>query len=347
MGLSRRLAGLCLGAALLIGGWTDVQAQPRTRVMIYTASEAEELTALKAAIETDLPDIEVQWVRDSTGVITARLMAERDSPRADMVFGLVASSLLLLERMNLLESYRPQGADGLKPAFQDSSEPYSWTGLDAFVVALCFNTEEAGKANIPKPESWGDLTHPSLRNRLVMPHPASSGTGFLIVSSWIQIMGEEAAWRYMEALHQNVALYTHSGSAPCVQAARGERVLGISFDMRAARERTLGAPIDIIVPRDGVGWEMGALAIMRGRAAPQAAAARRIADWATGRSAQELFARFYGIVGRPGVINVPPNYPADAESRMIRLDYTWMADNRDRILAEWSKRFDSGTPQGK
>ncbi|WP_204280264.1 ABC transporter substrate-binding protein, partial [Raoultella ornithinolytica] len=73
-----------------------------------------------------------------------------------------------------------------------------------------FNTEEAGKANIPKPESWGDLTHPSLRNRLVMPHPASSGTGFLIVSSWIQIMGEEAAWRYMEALHRNVALYTHS-----------------------------------------------------------------------------------------------------------------------------------------
>lgn len=345
MGLSHRLAGLCLGAALLIGGWTDVQAQGRTRVMIYTASETEELTALKAAIETDLPDIEVQWVRDSTGVITARLMAERDSPRADMVFGLVASSLLLLERMNLLETYRPQGAERLKPAFQDTSEPYSWTGLDAFVVALCFNTVEAGKAHIPKPESWSDLTHPSLRNRLVMPHPASSGTGFLIVSSWIQIMGEEAAWRYMEALHRNVALYTHSGSAPCVQAARGERVLGISFDMRAARERSLGAPIDIIVPRDGVGWEMGALAIMRGRAAPQAAAARRIADWATGRSAQELFARFYGIVGREGVINVPPHYPADAESRMIRLDYTWMADNRDRILAEWSKRFDSGPAQ--
>ncbi|QCI65443.1 putative 2-aminoethylphosphonate ABC transporter substrate-binding protein [Phreatobacter stygius] len=345
MGFSCRLAALALGATLLIAGAADVGAQSRTRVMVYTATETEELSALKAAIETDLPDIEVQWVRDSTGVITARLMAERDSPRADMVFGLVTSSLLLLERMNLLEAYRPQGAEGLKPAFQDTSEPYSWTGLDAFVIALCFNTVEAGKANIPKPESWGDLIHPSLRSRLVMPHPASSGTGFLIVASWIQIMGEDAAWRYMEALDRNVSLYTHSGSAPCVQAARGERVIGISFDMRAARERSLGAPIDIIVPRDGVGWEMGALAIIRGRPPAQAAAARRIADWATGRNANELFARFYGIVARPGIVNVPPNYPTDAESRMIQLNYTWMADNRDRILAEWSKRFENRPPQ--
>jgi iron(III) transport system substrate-binding protein len=333
-----RLALLALGLFITVA--PAAAAEPRTRVLIYTAGQTEQLVALKAAIETDFPDIEIAWVRDSTGVITARLLAEREAPRADMVFGLVTSSLILLERMNLLEAYRPVGADALKPAFRDGSEPYSWTGLDAFVVALCYNRQEAAKAGAARPGRWSDLLDPSLARQIVMPHPASSGTGFLIIAGWIRIMGEEAAWRFMEALHPNIALYTHSGSAPCVQAARGERVLGISFDMRAAHEQSLGAPIDIIVPGDGVPREMGALAILRGRPPAQAAATRRIADWATGRKANELFARYYGIVARPDVDARPAHYPAEAEKQMIGIDSTWMADNRERILAEWSRRFE-------
>jgi iron(III) transport system substrate-binding protein len=325
-------------AALFVPANAD--AQQRTRLTIYTATEVDQLATLKAAIEADHPDVEVAWVRDSTGVITARLIAERDRPRADMIFGIVTSSLLALERMNVLEPYRPQGVDQLKPQFRDPHEPYSWTGLDAFVVAVCFNTGEAAKLNLARPERWQDLARPEFRQRIVMPHPASSGTGFLLVSNWIQIMGEEAAWDFMEKLHRNVALYTHSGSAPCVQAARGERLVGLSFDMRGAREKTLGAPIDVIIPQDGVAWEMGGMAIIRGRPEAQAAAARRISDWAIGPKANELFARFYGIVARQG-FGSPPNYPRDAESRMTPNNSEWMAANRDRILTEWTRRFDN------
>jgi iron(III) transport system substrate-binding protein len=340
MPVRQRIFALALIGVALVGDLGSAEAQQRTRVMIYTASEIDQLGVLKEAIERDLPDVEIAWVRDSTGVITARLIAERDSPRADMIFGIVTSSLLRLEQMNMLEPYKPKGADELKPSFRDPNEPYSWTGLDAFVVAMCFNTREAARSNVPKPERWEDLTQPQFQNRVVMPHPASSGTGFLLVASWIQIMGEEAAWRFMEALHQNVALYTHSGSAPCVQASRGERVVGISFDMRAAREKGSGAPIDIVIPHDGVGWEMGGLAIIRGRPAAQAEAARRIADWATSVGANNLFGRFYGIVARPGIA-APPNYPPDAEARMIPTNAVWMAENRDRILAEWTRRFET------
>jgi iron(III) transport system substrate-binding protein len=97
-----------------------------------------------------------------------------------------------------------------------------------------------------------------------MPHPASSGTGYLTVAAWIQLMGEAEAWKFMDALHQNMGVYTHSGSAPCVQAAKGERVVGISFDMRAAREKAAGAPIEIVSPEEGIGWDMEALAIVKG-----------------------------------------------------------------------------------
>ncbi len=336
---SRILPALFLALAALLAPVT-AEAQQRTRLVIYTASEVDQLSVLKAAIEADHPDVEVTWVRDSTGVITARLIAERERPRADMIFGIVTSSLLTLERMNVLEAYTPKGVDQLKPQFRDPNEPYSWTGLDAFVVAVCFNTNEARRLSVARPARWQDLAGEQFRDRIVMPHPASSGTGYLLVSSWIQVMGEEAAWQFMEKLHRNVALYTHSGSAPCVQAARGERLVGLSFDMRGAREKALGAPVEVIIPEEGVGWEMGGMAIVRGRPDAQADAARRISDWAIGPKANELFARFYGIVARQG-FGSPPHYPREAESRMTPNNSEWMAQNRDRILAEWTRRFDN------
>lgn len=335
---------LCIGLLIGAAGSAAAFAQARTPVTLYTSVETDQLSVLKAEIEKDLPDIEVKWVRDSTGVITARVLAERASPRADMIFGLAATSLLLFARTDLLEPYRPRGAEELKPAFRDDSAAYRWTGMDAYVAAICFNRDEARAVGAPAPARWRDLLHPSLRQRIVMPHPASSGTGFLLVAGWIQMMGEEAAWTFMESLHENVALYTHSGSAPCVQAARGERVIGLSFDMRGARERAQGAPIEVLVPEDGAGWEMEAFALVRDRPKAQSDAARRIADWAASRRANELYARFYAVVAHRDVRNRPPHYPPQVEERMLRSDFSWMAQNRDRILTEWSRRFDSRLP---
>ncbi|WP_204268110.1 ABC transporter substrate-binding protein, partial [Escherichia coli] len=75
--------------------------------------------------------------------------------------------------------YAPRGVDTLKPVFRDQAAPVTWTGMDAFLGVICFNTVEAGKVNVPVPATWRDLTVPALRGQIVMPHPASSGTGYL------------------------------------------------------------------------------------------------------------------------------------------------------------------------
>ena len=119
-----------------------------------------------------------------------------------------------------------------------------------------------------------------------MPNPASSGTGYLTVAGWLTIMGEEAGWKFMDALHQNVAQYLHSGSAPCVQAAKGERLMGIGFDMRGATEKTKGAPIDLIVPKEGLGWEMEVTGHHEGHQEPRGGQeARRLVVVAEGQRA--------------------------------------------------------------
>jgi iron(III) transport system substrate-binding protein len=330
------LAGLAV--ALTLGAGAPAQAQ-KTKLTIYTALENDQLPPFKQAIEGAVPEAEVTWVRDSTGVITARFLAEKDNPRADMVMGLAASSLLVFDKAGLLETYKPKGADALKPQFRPGKEPYTWTGMDAYLGVICFNTAEAGKEKLPTPASWNDLLNPALKGKVVMPHPASSGTGYLMVAGWLQSMGEEGGWKFMDRLHENIAAYLHSGSAPCVQAARGERVAGLALDMRGASEKTKGAPIEVVVPKEGVGWEVEATAIVKGT--KNLDLAKKVADWGTTKAANELYSKTYAIVALPGVQSTPPNYPANAEPGMIKNDLAWMADNRERILAEWSKRYEA------
>ncbi|MFX6759932.1 ABC transporter substrate-binding protein, partial [Acinetobacter baumannii] len=77
------------------------------------------------------------------------------------------------------------------------------------------------------------LAKPIYKGMIVMPNPASSGTGFLDVTAWLTLFGEHEGWKYMDALHENIAQYTHSGSKPCKQAGAGEFPIGISFELRA------------------------------------------------------------------------------------------------------------------
>lgn len=327
-------AGLALSALAIAASPAIAQ---RTKVTVYTALENEQLAPFKAAIEKAVNDVEVEWVRDSTGVITARFLAEKESPKADMVLGLAASSLLVFKKAGLLEPYQPKGVEALKPMFRSADG--SWTGGDAYLGVICYNTAEGSKAGTTAPKSWKDLLDPKYKGAIVMPHPASSGTGYLTVAAWLQVMGEAEGWKFMDGLHQNIATYTHSGSAPCVSAAKGERIVGISLDMRGASEKSKGAPLEVISPAEGIGWEMEAFAIVKG--SKSLAAAKKIADWAVTKEANELYSKYYAVTAHPEVKNLPPNYPADAEGKMAKIDVQKMADDRDRVLAEWSKRYEA------
>jgi iron(III) transport system substrate-binding protein len=341
MSITTVLRNVSVLAMMLVtaSAFSPADAQTKTRLTIYTALENDQLQPFKTAIEAAVPEVEVAWVRDSTGVITARFLAEKDNPRADLVIGLAATSIILFENEGLLEPYKPAGADALKANFRDPTEPYTWTGMDGYLGVICYNTAEAAKAGTTPPKSWKDLLDAKYKDKLVMPHPASSGTGYLMVGGWLQMMGEAEGWKYMDGLHQNIAIYTHSGSAPCVQAARGERVAGIALDMRGASEKTKGAPLDVIIPSEGTGWEIEAAAVVKG--SKNMALAKKVADWVATKGANELYSKTYAVVALPGVENLPPNYPVNAEKTLIKNDFAWMAVNRARILAEWTKRYDS------
>jgi len=310
-----------------------------TELTVYTAFEAEDLQRYKDTFNKDHPDIKINWVRDSTGIITAKLLAEKNNPQADVIWGLAGTSLLLMKSEGMLEPYRPAGVEKLDPKFVDSNNPPSWVGQDAWVAAVCFNTVEAKKLGLKQPATWMDLTDPMYKGHVIMPNPNSSGTGFLDVSSWLQMFGEYGGWQYMDSLHKNIARYTHSGSKPCKLAAAGEIPIGISFAFRGAKSKAAGAPIEIIIPKEGVGWEMEAGGIVAGTSKLEAA--KTLMDWAVSPKAMKMYNVGYAVVAMPGIAKPVKYFPKGLQKAMIDNDFEWAANNRKRILAEWQKRYDS------
>ncbi len=335
-----RMTGLLVAGLALLSG--VAQAGELT---VYTALEADLLPVYKKSFEEKNPGVSIRWVRDSTGIITAKLLAEKDNPQADVVLGTAATSLQLLDAEGMLEGYAPKGLDKIDPRFVSKDTPPTWVGTNAWAAALCVNTVEMKKRDLPIPTSWADLIKPEYKGLIVMPNPASSGTGFLDVSSWLQMWGDQKGWAYMDALHHNIATYTHSGSKPCTLAASGEYPIGISFEFRAARVINQGAPVVAVVPTEGVGWDVEASAIVKGT--PNEADAKKLIDWAVSDDAMKIYAKNYAILGNPALEEAIKNVPADIKAKLIKNDFEWAASHRAAILEEWQKRFGSKSePKG-
>lgn len=303
-------------------------------VTVYTAFETDILAKYKNAFEKDNPDISIKWVRDSTGIMTAKLLAEKDNPHADVVWGLAGSSMALLKNEGILSAYTPKGVENLRASLNDPEGEQAWYGNDAFFNAICFNEIVAKQHNLPMPTSWDDLTKPEYKGHISMPNPASSGTGYMQVSAWLQNMGEEQGWSYMQKLDDNIAHYTHSGSKPCVEAGMGEVAIGISMASRGARLKTQGAPLEVITPA-GIGWESEAVGLVKATEAAQ-----RVVDWSISKAANELYVEMYPVVGHKEVEATVAHFP-DVESNMAEMDFGRMGNERADVLKKWAAKFDA------
>ena len=71
-----------LGALVLAAAGGTAFAQ-KTQLLVYTALETDQLKAYADSFNKSEPNIELKWVRDSTGVITAKVLAEK-IPNAEL-----------------------------------------------------------------------------------------------------------------------------------------------------------------------------------------------------------------------------------------------------------------------
>lgn len=330
---------------LFIGLVATTNVLAATQINVYTAVGETEAQGIGRAFTAAHPDIDIRWVRDSVDNILGQLRIEHDQPKADVVWGMPASALADLAAAEFFQPYTPKGFEKLDRRFSDPLTPPRWTGQRAWASALCVNPEALAAEKLKKPLRWGDLLNPDYRDRIIGLDPRATRTGFMAVAGWFSLWGDAGGWRYMEGLHRNIAAYMRSGNRPCDLVARGGYPIGISYAYRGAKMQAKGEPIEVIVPGDGVGWDVEAMAIVDGT--PYALAARRFLDWSIGRDAMGLQARGFGILSLPSATLSTRFYPKKIKERLVPMDPAATAGNRERILSEWRIRFGAKAEPGR
>ena len=238
----------------------------------------------------------------------------------------------------MVEPYKPKGVEKLDKKFVHPG--FSYVGIDMYIAAFCVNTKVMKEKGLPMPKGWNDLLDPKFKGLIAMPNPAASGTGFLQISSILQMYGakegKEDGWEFLKKLDKNMGQYIKSGSRPAKMTASGEFAVGASFDFVVAEQKKQGFPVEFVFPIEGAGYEVEANALLKG--AKNAGAAKKFLDWAISEGAMKEYSKFKYGVTLPG-IPTRPDLPKLSEIKLYPMDFAWQAKNRDEILKKWETLF--------
>jgi len=318
-------ATLALVLALL---WLPARAGAET-VRIYTHNDEKEMEAFVADLKA-ATGLDAQVLRMSSNELRARVVAEKGNIGADLQWGMPNSHALLARQEGLLEPYRSKEWEAVPARFKDP-EGY-WHGWSYWFNALALNTEIARKKGLPTPRTWMDLLDPRWKGEIVMPNPGTSGTAYLVVATLMQLWGEDRAWEYLTRLDRNVAEYTKSGSAPAEQVGRGQYALAITWDQAVITRKAKGYPLELIIPEEGVGFDLDSIAIFKG--AKNLAAAKKVVDYVGSERGMRVVARHRSKVTRPGIEAL-----VAFEPKLFPYDAARAGQEQDRIMLAWKPRF--------
>ena len=288
--------------------------------------------------------VKVAVVQKATGEMLAQIKAERANPKGDVWWAGPADSYLQAAEEGLLESYRSPNLAQLHEWARHVSEVSQnrVSGVYGGILALGYNTELQQKRKLPVPRCWKDLLDPAYKNEVMLANPNSSGTAYLMLASLVQVFGEDEAFRYMKALNANVTSYARSGIGPMTAVKQGEVYLGSTVLHGVINEIVRGFPVLPILPCEGVGYEIGSMAIIKG--SRNLDAAKKFYDWALTADAQKigLDVKEFAIPTNRSVA-LPPQVPKLTDIKVINYDFAkyGSSETRKRLLERWEKEVNA------
>jgi iron(III) transport system substrate-binding protein len=332
-------ASLVITAASAQGSLSIYCSSPNTSWCQGMAIGFQKVSGIKATV-----------VQKATGELFAQIKAEGSNPKGDVWWAGPGDAFLQAAEEGLLETYKSPNLPQLQDWAQREAElsKYRVAGVYGGILALGYNTELFDKKKLPVPKCWKDLLDPAYKGEVMLSNPNSSGTGYLMLASLVQIFGEDQAFQYLKALNANVNQYARSGIGPMSAVIRGETAIGSTVLHGVINEIVRGFPVKAILPCEGVGYEVGSMAIIKG--ARHLDNAKKFFDWALTPEAQKigLDLHEYAIPTNHSVV-LPPQVPNLADIKLISYDtakYGSTAE-RKRLLARWEREINAGSATGK
>ena len=179
-------------------------------------------------------NVKVQIIKQGdAGQALNRAILTKDTPEADVLFGVDNTLMSRALEAGILETYKPAALSSIPAEFQ--LDP-SGQLISIDFGDVCLNIDKAyfAQKNLALPQSLKDLTDAKYKDLLVVENPAASSPGLAFMLATVAAFGENGWLDYWAALKQNgvkvvedwnTAYYTEfSGSS-----GKGPRPIVVSY----------------------------------------------------------------------------------------------------------------------
>jgi iron(III) transport system substrate-binding protein len=330
--LTRRFASLACLAAIAAAAAGPARAQETLNVYsIWPENWARPmLQEFEAA-----SGIKVNFLRFSSGEALARIIAEKNNPRVDVLFGGPVETFAAGIKENVFEPYKPPAAAVLPTRFKHADG--QWTAIADDPLVFMTSGKFLSEHKLSAPASWDDLLHPAYKASLQMADARTSGTAVTRIFSVLEVNGrdEEKAFAYLKKLRQSVQLYTKSGGGGTLPVGLGQAAGGIFFIVDALDTKAKGYDVVISFPKEGIGTAAEGIALLKGAKNP--VAGKKLIDWATSPAMQSLYAKhkINFVPAHPEVKTEESLAAILKDAKIFAIDDAYAGANRKRIVDRW------------
>ena len=246
-------------------------AQADGELVVYGSCEEEYLAAACAHFQ-ELFGITTTYQRLSTGEVEGKIEEENGNPSADVWFGGTTDPYNICAAKGLLEPYDAVNASHLVgDMYKDADN--NWFGIYKGILGFMVNTDELARLEQEAPADWADLLKDEYKGEIWLSNYNTAGTAKLVVNTMIQKYGHDEGIKYLVDLDKNIEVYTKSGSGPSKNVGTGECIIGIGFLHDGITQIVDNGytNVGLVIPSSGTSFEIGATAIFKGAAHPNAA----------------------------------------------------------------------------
>ncbi|WP_425052200.1 ABC transporter substrate-binding protein [Psychromarinibacter sp. S121] len=296
------------------------------RLVLYTSQPNEDAQKTVDAFMAKYPEVEVEWFREGTTKVMAKLLAEFEAgqPQPDVLLIADMVTMESLEADGRLMAYTEADTSAYDPALMDDEGHYFSTKL--ITTGIIYNTEAP-----MVPTSYADLLKPEAKGMIAMPSPLTSGAATIHMAALTA--DPSLGWAFYEGLAEQGANPQGGNGGTYNAIAGGEKLYGFVVDFLPIREKMNGAPVEFVFPEEGVSAVTEPVAILSTAQNPDAAKA--FVDFLISEEGQQLASEMGYLPAHPAV-SPPEGFPSLDEIKLMGFDPAAALandqDNKERFV---------------
>lgn len=312
-------------------GYPDLKGK---HLVVYVASRDEVGRAL-LEIFKEKTGCTYEYMRMPTEEAVARVRSEKKYPKADIFMGGTCDAHALMKNERLSEKYFPQNYNSIKSEYKDS-QGY-WIGFEVEPLSIAINKDrwdnQFASKGLEMPKTYEELLNPLYKGEIVMPDPNTSGTGYTMIASLFQKLGDEKAEKLLKGIKANVGQFTINGYTPAQKVSTGEYLIGINFLGDQLLVKNSGFNIITTVPKDA-GWNIDAISKIKN--GPNGDVGKFFIDFCTTKEAADILTSISMGMSTREDIKIEKGINFSELDIYRNYDFTKASKDRERLMKIWN-----------